>query len=302
VEYEDLTQELPLLAQGDVMTFDLASGVMELARTTPFVGEPLNLPEEAMASFTFGESRLQGRVIYYLGDDETGDRLLWTQRGGAVDVKRLDETAPGRPLMERTQVRCQGTILQAPPHRLVEAARRAKLPFGTRPMPEARLLDPDETPASTGVLLFVDKVRLRREIPKPSDGVMYVELDMKCGYLEVHFSEPEAGASSEGDGTSGPKEGEAGGSADITKMGAQGHVNIVHVDGIRETLVKGDTAVWRRDPRRQWIAEVVGEPYAEFRKDDWKQDHYVHGKKVKLWGYPAEVRIDETESMGGMMP
>jgi len=297
VNFKDLSQEEPLLAQGDTMTLDLATGVMELTRTTPYDKTLLNLPPEAMASFTFADNRLQGRTIYYL-DDETGDRLLWTQRGGEVDVKRFDETPGSRHMIERTRVRCQGTILYAPPHRLVDVARRAKLPFGTRPMPRAPLLDPTEAPPSTGVLIFVDVVRLRREIPNKLDGSMTVELNMKCGYLEVHFAKPKTGASTDSAKTSAPGDASKDGSPGIAKMGAKGQIDIVHTAKISETTVKGTLALWRRDARREWIAEIVGDPHAEV----WKDGKHLRGEKVKLWGYPAEVRIDGGESIGAVIP
>ncbi|MFH0965606.1 MAG: LptA/OstA family protein [Planctomycetota bacterium] len=281
VVFDDLSRGESLQAKGDILTFDFSTQVMKLESTAEYDEEARNLPEGAVASITFGPNRLSSRTVYYLEDKDTSERLLWTQRGGEADIQRFERRGQREELVERTRVRCRGSIVYAPPRRLEEAAKRAGMPFGKTPMPEGLVAAPTKDVTEDGLALFVDDVRVRREVAPRAGGKLEVELELACRYLETHFGK-EKGSNRE----------------QMTRMGAAGRVQITHKKRHKETVATGERMTWERDDQREWRAELLGAPYA--RVED--EDKQLTGKRVMLYGNPAEVKVEEAVSVSGSAP
>lgn len=278
VVFDDRDSPEGIRAQGDRMTYDYDSQIMKLERTTPYDATVRNPPPDAVAAIDISSHRLTSRMFHYIEEEGTKERFLWTRRGGEVDAKRLGSGATLDKTLERTRVRCVGSILYGSANRIVTLLPKADLSLGQGLLPE-RLLPVDaERLAETVVVLFVKDVRVRRETLDRTTGKFRVDLTLDCNFLEVHFAPVEG---PDGDKKKG-----------VVRMRAYGDVEMVRVGDPNQTAT-GGSAIWRSVPRHEWIAEIEGDPYATLTQDQTR----TTCKKVIFQGVPVDVQLEDVISI-----
>jgi len=273
VVFDDRDSPEGIRAQGDRMTYDYDSRIMKLERTTPYDETKRNPPPDAVAAVDIRSNRLTSRMFHYVEEEGTKRHFLWTRRGGEVDAKRLGTGVMLDKALERTRVRCMGSILYGPADRIVTLLPKAELALGEGLLPQRLLPVEPEQLADTTVALFVQDVRVRRLTLDRATGELKLEMTLNCNFLEVHFAPLE-------DADGGNKIG-------IVRMRAYGDVEMVRLVDPRQAA-EGGSAVWRTHPRHEWIAEIEGDPHAILT-----QDHTQTAcKKIIFQGVPVDVKLE----------